>query len=156
MKGDTQDESSIPFYTRLAKLTALTDLDLPQHHGVYIATESAYLSAAHEHKYMGHETANWGGRGLGYMLFNAHLCNQPCSCKVVVGPGAHLCTLLEEWVLGVGMSTLGHKRLCTPRIGDPQVPMTLEHPRCGFAASGLIPRPKDSDRHVSAYPNGPH
>jgi hypothetical protein len=25
----------------------------------------------HEHKYMGHETANWGGRGLGYMLFNA-------------------------------------------------------------------------------------
>ncbi len=22
-----------------------------------------------------------GGRGLGYMLFNAHLCNQPCSCK---------------------------------------------------------------------------
>jgi hypothetical protein len=35
----------------------------------------------HEHKYMGHETANWGGRGLGYMLFNAHLCNQPCSCK---------------------------------------------------------------------------
>jgi hypothetical protein len=37
LKGDTQDESSIPFYTRLAKLTALTDLDLPQHHGVYIA-----------------------------------------------------------------------------------------------------------------------
>jgi hypothetical protein len=31
----------------------------------------------HEHKYMGHETANWGGRGLGYMLFNAYLCNQP-------------------------------------------------------------------------------
>jgi len=29
----------------------------------------------HEHKYMGHETANWGGRGLGYMLFIAHLCN---------------------------------------------------------------------------------
>jgi hypothetical protein len=50
----------------------------------------------HEHKYMGHETANWGGRGLGYMLFNAYLCNQPCSCKVVVGPGAQLWTLLEE------------------------------------------------------------
>jgi hypothetical protein len=46
LKGDTQDESSIPFYTRLAKLTALTDLDLPQHHGVYIATESAYLAGA--------------------------------------------------------------------------------------------------------------
>ena len=81
----------------------------------------------HEHKYMGHETANWGGRGLGYMLFNAHLYNQPYYCKVVVGPGTQLCTLLEVWVLRVGMSTLGRKRLCTPRIGDSQVPMTLEH-----------------------------
>ncbi len=80
----------------------------------------------HEYKYMGHETANWGGRGLGYMLFNTHLCNQPYYCKVVVGPGAQICTLLEVWVLRVGMSTLGRKRLCTPRIGDPQVPMTLE------------------------------
>ncbi len=44
----------------------------------------------HEHKYMGHETANWGGRGLGYMLFNAHLCNQPCYCQVVVEPGMTL------------------------------------------------------------------
>ena len=35
----------------------------------------------HEHKYMGHETANWGGRGIGYMLFNAHLFNQPCYCQ---------------------------------------------------------------------------
>jgi hypothetical protein len=52
----------------------------------------------HDHKYMGHETANWGGRGLGYMLFNADLCNQ-----------------------------LGRKRLCTSRFGDSQVPMTLEH-----------------------------
>jgi hypothetical protein len=31
---------------------------------------------------MGHETTNWGGRGLGYMLFNEHLCNQPCYCQV--------------------------------------------------------------------------
>jgi hypothetical protein len=38
----------------------------------------------------------------------------------------------------------------------PPRPMTLEHPRCGFAASGLIPSPKDSDRYVSPYPNGPH
>jgi len=89
---------------------------------------------------MGHETANWEGRGLGYMLFNAHLYNQPYYCKVVVGPGAQLCTLLKVWVLRVGMSTLGRKRLCTPRIGDPQVPMTLEHPRCGKAAPGLILR----------------
>ncbi len=89
---------------------------------------------------MGHETANGGGRGLGYMLFNAHLCNQPYSYKVVVGPGTQLCTLSEVWVLRVGVSTLGRKRLCMPRIGDPQVPMTQEHPQCGFAAPGLILR----------------
>ena len=71
----------------------------------------------HEHKYMGHETANWGGRGLGYMLFIAHLCNHHTSYKVVVGLGAQICTQLEVWVLGVGMSTLGRKRLCTPRFG---------------------------------------
>jgi hypothetical protein len=59
----------------------------------------------HEYKYMGRETANWGVRGLGYMLFNAHLCNQPCYCQVVVEPGAQFCTLLEVCVLGVGMST---------------------------------------------------
>ncbi len=52
----------------------------------------------HEHKYMGHETANWGGRGLGYTLFNTYLCNQPCYCQVVVEPGAQLCTLiLSPW-----------------------------------------------------------
>jgi hypothetical protein len=37
----------------------------------------------HDHKYMGHETANWGGRELGYMLFNAHLCNQPYTVRGV-------------------------------------------------------------------------
>jgi hypothetical protein len=76
---------------------------------------------------MGHETTNWGGRGLGYMLFNEHLCNEPYYCQVVGEPGAQICTLLEVWVLRVGMSTLGRKRLCTPRIGDSQVPMTLEY-----------------------------
>ena len=86
-----------------------------------------YKYMGHEHKYMGHETVNWGVRGLGYMLFNAYLCNQPCYCQVVVEPGAHLCTLLEVWVLGVGMSTFGRKRLCTSRIGDSQGPMTPEH-----------------------------
>jgi hypothetical protein len=55
---------------------------------------------------MGHETANWGGRGLGYMLFNAHLCNQPCYCQVVVEPGAQL-------------SYTEYRGL--------QVPMTLDH-----------------------------
>ncbi len=66
----------------------------------------------HEHKYLGHETTNWG----------------------------ELWTLLEVWVLRVGMSTLGRKRLCTSRIGDPQVLMTMDHPQCDFAAPGLILR----------------
>jgi hypothetical protein len=39
------------------------------------------------------------------MLFNTHLCNHHSSWKVVVGLGAQICTLLEVWVLGVGMST---------------------------------------------------
>ena len=55
--------------------------------------------------------------GLGYMLFIAHLCNH-ILLQSGGGPGAQLCTLLEEWVLGAGMSTLGRKRLCTPRVGD--------------------------------------
>ncbi len=38
-------------------------------------------------------------------------------CKVVVGPGAQFYTLLDVWVLGVGMSTLGAQTACTPRIG---------------------------------------
>jgi hypothetical protein len=38
-------------------------------------------------------------------------------CKVVVGPGAQLCTLLEVRVLGVGMSTLDAQTVCTARIG---------------------------------------
>ncbi len=91
------------------------------------------------------------------MLFIAHLCNH-IPLQVVVGLGAQLCNLLEGWVLVVGMSTIGRKQRCTPRIGDPQVPMTLEHPRCGFAASGLIPRQRQRalDRCVPAYPSGPH
>jgi hypothetical protein len=51
------------------------------------------------------------------MLFIAHLCNHHTSYKVVVGLGAQLCTPLEVWVLGVGMSTLGTQMVCTPRIG---------------------------------------
>ncbi len=91
----------------------------------------------HEQKYMGHETANWGGRGLGYMLFNVYLCNQPYYCKVLVEPETQICTLLEVWVLRVGMSTLGHKRLWTSRIGDSQVPMTLEYDDFRWTCFGL-------------------
>jgi hypothetical protein len=96
----------------------------------------------HEHKYMGHETGhettNWGGRGVGYMLFITHLCNQPCYCQVVGEPGAQLCTLLEVWVLGVGMLTLGRQRLCTTRIGDSQVPMTLEHVKTNVSLGSYV------------------
>ena len=41
------------------------------------------------------------------------------------------------------MSTLGRKRFCTPRIGDPQVPMTLKHDpvtSSGKSAPGPDPR----------------
>ena len=109
----------------------------------------------HEHKYMGHETANWGGRGLGYMLFIAHLCNH---IRLQSGGGTQGTAL--HTVRGVGSGSRDVDAWTQTSLyaegGDPQVPMTLEHPRCGFAASGLIPRPKDPDRHVSAYPNGPH
>ncbi len=48
-------------------------------------------------------------------------------CKVVVGPGAQLCTLLEMWVLGVGMSTLGAQTALYAEDRRLQVTMTLEH-----------------------------
>ncbi len=73
----------------------------------------------HEHKYMGDETANWGGKGLDYMLFNTHLCDQPCYYQVMVEPGAQVCTLLEVWVLGVGMSTLGTQQVVRRVSGAP-------------------------------------
>jgi hypothetical protein len=51
----------------------------------------------------------------------------PYYCKVVVGPGAHLCRLLEVWVLGVGMSTLGAQTSLYAEDRGIQVPMALEH-----------------------------
>ena len=48
-------------------------------------------------------------------------------CKVVVGPGAQLCALLEVWVLGVGMLTLDTKTSLYSEDRGLQVPMTLEH-----------------------------
>ncbi len=41
------------------------------------------------------------------------------SCKVVVGPGVQLCTLLEVWVLGVGMSTLDAQTVVRRVSGAP-------------------------------------
>jgi hypothetical protein len=40
-------------------------------------------------------------------------------CEVVVGPGTQRCTLLEVWVLGVGMSTLGAETAVRRGSGAP-------------------------------------
>ncbi len=53
-----------------------------------------------------------------YIIY-AYLFNHHTSYKVVVGLGAQLCTLLEVWVLGVGMSTLGRKRSVHRGSGAP-------------------------------------
>jgi hypothetical protein len=110
----------------------------------------------HEHKYMGHETANWGGRGLGYMFFNVYLCNQQYYWEVVVGPGAHLCPPLR----GVGsesrdVDTWTQTSLYVEDRGPPSTddhgssPVRLCH-------TGPDLQTEVSDRHVSDYPIGPH
>ena len=53
--------------------------------------------------------------------------NTHMDCQVVVGPGAQLCTLLEVWVLGVGMSTLRAQTALYAEDRGLQVPMALEH-----------------------------
>ena len=50
-------------------------------------------------------------------------------CKVVVGPGTHLCTLLEVWVLGVGMSTLGAQTDVRRGSGTPSTDVPGTCPR---------------------------
>ena len=51
-----------------------------------------------------------------YCALCAHLSNH-ILLQSGGGTWAQLCTLLEVWVLGVGMSTLGTQTVCTPRIG---------------------------------------
>ena len=46
---------------------------------------------------------------------------------MVVGLGTQFCTLLEVWVLGVGMSTLGAQASLYAEDPGIQVPMTLEN-----------------------------
>ncbi len=60
------------------------------------------------------------------MLFIAHLCNH-ILLQSGGGTWAQLCTLLEVWVLGVGMSTLGAQTSLYAEDRGLQVPMTLEH-----------------------------
>jgi hypothetical protein len=73
-----------------------------------------------------------------------------------VGPGAKLCTLLEVWVLGVGMSTLGAQTALYTEYRGPPVPMTLEHGLVTSSGALSEDQSYDSDRHVSVYPSGPH
>ena len=47
--------------------------------------------------------------------------------EVVVGLGAQFCTLLEVWVLGVGMSTLDAQTSLYAEDRGLQVPKALEH-----------------------------
>ena len=62
-----------------------------------------------------------------YVIECALVCVITYYCKVVVGPGAQLCTLLEVWVLGVGMSTLGAQTSLYAEDRGLQVPMTQDH-----------------------------
>ncbi len=76
------------------------------------------------------------------MLF-MRICVITYYCQVVVGPGAQLCTLLEVWVLGVGMSTLGAQTALYAEYRGLQVPMDLEHgpvTSIGKSAPGPDPR----------------
>jgi hypothetical protein len=53
------------------------------------------------------------------MCYLMSICVITYYCEVVVGPGAQLCTLLEVWVLGVGMSTLGAQTAVRRGSGAP-------------------------------------
>ena len=70
-----------------------------------------------------------------YVIY-AHLCNH-ILLESVVGPGAQLCTLLEGWVLGVGMSTFGAQTVLTPRIGGSKYRWSGAC-RCLFRSHGLL------------------
>ncbi len=51
---------------------------------------------------------------------------------MVVGPGEHLCTLLEVWVLRIGMSTLTSQTVLYAEDRGLQVPMSGTSP--GFTS----------------------
>ncbi len=59
------------------------------------------------------------------MCYLWRICAITYYCKVVVGPGTQLCRLLDGWVLGVGMSTLGRKR---PLYAEDRGPPTTDDP----------------------------
>ena len=84
-----------------------------------------------------------------------------------MGLGSQFCTLLEVWVLGVGMSTLGAQTSLYTEDRGIQVPMTLDHGNivgtqcCDNTVPHLVrpdPRVRQriSDRCDPAYLSGPH
>jgi hypothetical protein len=77
------------------------------------------------------------------LCYLMRICVITYTCEVVVGPGTQICTLLEVWVLGVGMSTLGAQTAPYAEDRGIQVPMTLDHrpvTSSGKAAPGPDPR----------------
>ena len=86
----------------------------------------------------------------------------------MVGLGSQFCTLLEVWVLGVGMSTLGAQTSLYDEDRGIQVPMTLEDgiivgtQCCDNTVPRLVrpdPRVRQRilpSRYVQIYWNGPH
>jgi hypothetical protein len=90
------------------------------------------------------------------MLCNAHLCNH-ILLQSGGGTWAQLCTLLR----GVGsesrdVDAWAQTSLYAEDRGPCLGPMTLEHSPVRQSRTGPDPQAEDSDRHVSAYPIGPH
>ena len=86
----------------------------------------------------------------------------------MVGLGAQFCTLLEVWVLEVGMSTFDAQTSLYTEDQGIQVPMALEHGSivgtqcCDNTVPSLVrpdPRVRQRilpSRYVQIYWNGPH
>ncbi len=53
------------------------------------------------------------------LCYLMRICEITYTCGVVVGLGAQLCTQLEVWVLGVGMSTLDTQTAVRRESGAP-------------------------------------
>jgi hypothetical protein len=94
-----------------------------------------------------------GGLGLGYTLFIAHLCNHILRQS---GGGTWGTALHTVRGVGSGSRDVDAWTQTSLYAEDRGPPSTDDSGASIKAASVLIPRPKDSDRHVSAYPNGPH
>jgi hypothetical protein len=89
------------------------------------------------------------------MLFIAHLCNH-----ILLQSGGGTWGTALHTVKGVGSGSRDVDAWTrTSLYAEDRGPPSTDDPGAfpfDFASSDLIPRPKDSDRHVSAYPNGPH